>query len=68
MVLPTRVFAELAVWTAGLDAVGEAGLDAGAGAEDAGGAGAEEAGADPVGLTTVAVLVLTLEMVAVTFP
>jgi hypothetical protein len=58
MVLPTRVFAELAVWTAGLEVVAE-------GALGGGDAGAEEA---PVGLTTVAVLVLVLEMIAVTFP
>jgi len=61
MVLPTSVFAELAVWTAGLEAVGDAGLDAAAGPEEAGGAA-------EVGLTTVAVLVLVLEMIAVTFP
>jgi hypothetical protein len=51
------VFAELAVWTAGLEVVGDAG-------EDAGGAGAEAV----VGLMTVAVLVFVLEMTAVTFP
>jgi len=61
-VLPTRVLAELAVWTAGLEVVAEGALaGAVAGAE----AGAE---AGPVGLTTVAVLVLVLERVAVTFP
>jgi hypothetical protein len=63
-VLPTRVLAELAVWTAGLEAVAEGALT-GAGAEAGEEAGAE---AGPVGLTTVAVLVLVLERVAVTFP
>jgi hypothetical protein len=58
MVLPTRVFAELAVWTAGLEVLGEGAL------------GALVAGAEPGadGLTTVAVLVLVLWRVAVTFP
>jgi len=60
-VLPTRVFAELAVWTAGLEAVGEAGADDG-------GAGAETGAGAEVGLMTVAVLVFVLEMTAVTFP
>jgi hypothetical protein len=58
MELLMRVFAELAVWTAGLEVVADGAL------------GADVAGADagPVGLTTVAVLVLVLERVAVTFP
>lgn len=58
MVLLMRVFAELAVWTAGLEVVAEGAL----GGADAG------VVAGPEGLTTVAVLVLVFETTAVTLP